>query len=84
MKALRRSRKIYIDRARKKIKKINKQFGAIKGQIKTEGKTIPEIAAALRMETAEVLLLVSAMRKYGIVAEGPKDGDYFKYELAES
>ena len=41
------------------------------------------IARALKMKTATVLMFVSALRKYGEIVEGPKDGDYFKYQLAE-
>ena len=82
MKALRESRKASIARARKSIKENNKIFKAIREQIADEPQTIPEISRALGMDTAKVLLFVSAMKKYGEVAEGAKEGDYFKYGLA--
>jgi DNA-directed RNA polymerase specialized sigma subunit len=82
MKALRESRKAAIARARKSIKENNKILKAIREQIAGEPQTIPEISRALGMDSAKVLLFVAAMKKYGDVAEGPKDGDYFKYGLA--
>jgi hypothetical protein len=82
LKALRQQRKATIDRARKMIKDRNKQIAAIKSQLEVESRTIPEIAAALRMKASEVLIVVAALRKYGEVVEGDKDGDYFRYQLA--
>jgi hypothetical protein len=82
MKALRESRKAAITRARKSIKKNNQILKAIRDQIAGEPQTIPEISGALGMDSAKVLLFVAAMKKYGEVVEGDKDGDYFKYGLA--
>jgi DNA-directed RNA polymerase specialized sigma subunit len=81
LKALRASRKVYIDRARKTIKDNNKIIKAIRGQIAARPQTVPEIASALGIDTPKVLLFVSALKKYGEVAEDAKDGDYYKYGL---
>ena len=62
---------------------LREQLKAIKTELAKEAYTVPEIARALKMKTATVLMFVSALRKYGEVVEGPKDGDYFKYQLAE-
>jgi DNA-directed RNA polymerase specialized sigma subunit len=83
LKQLRTERKAFIDRARQSVKEQNKITKAIKAQLGREAGTVPEIAQALKMKTATVLMFVSAMRKYGEVVEGPKDGDYCKYQLAE-
>lgn len=83
LKQLREQRKDSIERARKMIKAQNKRISAIKSQLKDEPRTVPEIAAALGMETADVLITVSALRKYGQVLEDAKDGDYFRYRMAE-
>jgi len=83
LKQLREQRKAAIERARAMIKEQNKRISAIKSQLKDEPRTVPEIAAALRMNTADVLITVSALRKYGEVLEDAKDGDYFKYRMAE-
>jgi DNA-directed RNA polymerase specialized sigma subunit len=83
LKALRKARKPFIDRARQAVKEQNAVTKAIKAQLGREAGTVPEIAQALKMSTGDVLRFISAMRKYGEVAEGPKDGNYFKYQLAE-
>jgi len=83
MKALREQRKASIDRARQAIKTQNKDLKAIRQALKEGGKTVPEIAAATQLATSLALRYVATMKKYGTVAEGAKDGDYFKYELAE-
>ena len=44
--------------------------------------TVPELADATGLPSADVLWHVMAMKKYGMVAEGKKDGDYFRYALA--
>ena len=83
LKQLRQERQVSIDRARRTVKAQNKIIKDIKARLAGEGATVPAMAQALKMKTAEVLLYVSALRKYGEVVEGPKDGDYFTYRLAE-
>lgn len=46
-------------------------------------KTIPEIAAACGLPSEEVLWHVMAMKKYDLVREVGRDGDYYQYQLAE-
>jgi len=82
LKALRQQRKASIERARKAIKAQNQNVKAIREQMKGGGKTIPEIAAGAGLPTDQVLVYVASLKKYGMVIEGSKDGDYFKYELA--
>lgn len=43
---------------------------------------MPEIAAALKLDSADVMICVSALRKYGEVVEASKEGDYYRYCLA--
>jgi septal ring factor EnvC (AmiA/AmiB activator) len=83
MKQLRVKRQRAIERARKKIKDQTRQLAAIRSQLKAQAGTVPEVAAALKMNTADVLIAVSALRKYGEVIEGAKDGSYFKYQIVE-
>ena len=82
LKVLRQERKDYIERARTSIKESNKIIKAIKDQLAAGPKTVPEMAAALDMDSAKVLSFVAALKKYGEVVEGPKDGDYFSYAMA--
>lgn len=45
--------------------------------------TIPEIAAAAELPSAQVMWHVMAMKKYDLVREVGKSGDYYQYALAE-
>ncbi|MEJ2039069.1 MAG: hypothetical protein P8X55_09065 [Desulfosarcinaceae bacterium] len=82
LKALRQERKAYIERARGSIKESNKITKAIKEQLAAEPRTVPELAAALGMDSAKVMLFLFGLKKYGEVVEGSKDGDYFTYAPA--
>jgi hypothetical protein len=78
---LRQARKTWIDRAKGSIKTQAASIKAIRAQLEGGAKTVPQIAAAAGLEAAQVLLYVAALRKYGGVAEGPKDGEYYTYTL---
>jgi len=84
LKQLREARKPWIDRAKNAIKTQSARIKAIRGQIENGPKTVPQIAAATGLDTAQVLLCVAGLRKYGAVAEGPKEGDYYTYTLVSS
>lgn len=81
LKQLRQARQGSIEHARNAIKTQNQDIKKIREQLKDGGETVPQIAAAAQMSTSKVLLYVTALRKYGMVAEGAKEEDYFKYEL---
>ena len=83
LKRLREERQEYVSRAKASIKKHNKNIKAISAALAgdNDGKTIPELATAIGMPTESVLVYVSTMKKYGQIAEGAKDGDYFRYKL---
>jgi hypothetical protein len=81
LKRLREARKPWISRAKESIKTQAALIKAIRLQLEGGAKTIPQIAAAAGLETEQVLLYVSGLRKYGAVAEGQKDGDYYTYTL---
>lgn len=84
LKQLRQQRKASIDRARQGIKEQNRRLAAIRTHLGEEAATVPEIAAATGIPSAEVLMVLSAMRKYGEVAEADKVGSYFKYQLTKT
>jgi Fic family protein len=81
LKQLRQDRKEYIDRARDAMKEQNKVIKALREALAEKRLTIPELATAVGMKTDTVLMYISTLKKYGIVGEGPKNGDYFTYEL---
>lgn len=84
LKQLREERKAYIQKAKEMIKEQNKIVKKIKEQLGEGPKTVPEISRQTDLPTWEVMWFIASMKKYGMVAEGDKDGDYFKYELITS
>jgi len=79
LKKLREERRVWVDNARQSIKDQNQIIRQIKAQIADAAKTVPEIAQATGLPTSQVLLYLAGLKKYGLVAEAEKDGDYFKY-----
>jgi hypothetical protein len=83
MKALRTARHSVVQEAREKIKTQHRDIKQIKDQLRSGGKTVPQIAHATEIDTDLVLRYVSGLRKYGELIEGPKADGYFTYALAD-
>jgi DNA-binding IclR family transcriptional regulator len=66
------------------VKEQKKAIDAVKEQLKEGAMTVPELAEGAGMSTAEAMWYVAALKKYGEIAEGEKDGSYFRYELVRS
>ncbi|MGD2099416.1 MAG: hypothetical protein PVG35_17705 [Desulfobacterales bacterium] len=79
LKKLREERRVWVDNAKQSIKAQNQIIKQIKAQIADSAKTVPEIAQATGMPASQVLLYIAGLKKYGLLAEAEKDGDYFKY-----
>jgi predicted transcriptional regulator len=71
------------DELRQRVREHNRIQRAIADTLAEGAKTPPEVAAAIEVATDQVFWHLVAMRKYGQVAEGEQDGDYFQYVLAE-
>ena len=84
MKKLRQSRKPIIKATSARVKENKKTIKAIKEQLRDEARTVPEIAEATGLGSAEVLWFIATLKKYGEILEGDKDGSYFRYCLAEA
>jgi predicted Rossmann fold nucleotide-binding protein DprA/Smf involved in DNA uptake len=56
---------------------------SLKAAMSQGAKTIPEIAAGAGLPADQVLWHVMAMKKYDLVREVGKDGEYYQYVLAE-
>jgi hypothetical protein len=82
LKKLREERRTWVENAKKSISAQNQIIKQIKAQIADTAKTIPEIARATDMSTSVILLYIAGLKKYGLVVEAEKDGDYFKYAVA--
>jgi hypothetical protein len=81
LKGLRKTRKQSIEAASLRMKERKKAIDAIRQQLKGGAKTVPELAEGAGMSTSEAMWTVAALKKYGEIAEGQKDGGYFRYEL---
>lgn len=49
--------------------------------LKDGPRTVPALAEAAGMPTQTVFWQLMALKKYGKIAEGEQDGDYFEYRL---
>ncbi len=83
LKTLRESRRGTIAKARQAIKSQNQDIKRIRDELQSGPKTILEIAGAIQMPPALVLRYVAGLKKYGLLVEGVKEDDYFKYALAK-
>lgn len=83
LKELRAARKERIVKATARVKVQKKALKAIKAHLEKGPGTVPEVAAAAEMPTNEVLWYLAALKKYGEIIEGEKDGGYFRYALPE-
>lgn len=83
LKALRKERKEWIVKASVAMKAQKKAIKAIKTALKNNAGTVPLIAETTGIPTDQVLWYIAALKKYGKVAEGEKEGGYFQYILVE-
>ncbi|MGA9190206.1 MAG: hypothetical protein WBZ24_00600 [Anaerolineales bacterium] len=83
LKALREARKDTVERTQALLKEQQAFRKQLRSVMTGEPKTIPEIAAAAELPTDQVLWHVMAMKKYDLVRETGKSGDYYQYALAE-
>ena len=83
LKKLREERAWQINRAKETVKTQQKIIKRITEQVQNDAKTVPEIAQATGLPASQVLMFVTTLRKYGVMAEGVKDGDYFRYQLSK-
>lgn len=86
LKKLKAERKASIDRAAAHVKAVNRMMGKIKKALAAGPRTVPQLAQASGLSTADALWCVMAMKKYGQVAEGKKERteSYYPYELVPS
>jgi len=83
MKALRLERQETVNAIAAKVKEQKKTFKAVKDALKPEGATVPQVCEKTGMVPSTVLWTIMALRKFGEVTEGEKEGGYFRYRLAE-
>ena len=82
MKKLREERSHSIKAAKARVKEQSRLIKKIKEELSGGGKTVPDVAAATEISPADVLWYLMALKKYGLISEGEKEGGYFRYHLA--
>jgi len=80
---LREVRKEKIASASARMKAQRRAIKAIKESLKEGGLTVPKIADKTGIAPSEVFWTLTALRKYGEISEGEKEGGHFRYQLAE-
>jgi hypothetical protein len=83
LKALKAARKTQIAATTNRMKEQRQAVKAIKTCLADAELTVPEIAEATSLPVSEALWYVASLKKYGEILEGPKDGSYFRYRLAQ-
>jgi predicted Rossmann fold nucleotide-binding protein DprA/Smf involved in DNA uptake len=83
LKALRGVHQESVDRTQALLKEQQAFRKKLRAAMMGEPKTIPEIAASAELPSEDVLWHVMAMKKYDLVREVGKSGDYYQYALAE-
>jgi uncharacterized protein (DUF2342 family) len=81
LKKLREDRRPAIEAAASRMKGLKKAMDAIREQLKEGDRTVPELAEGAGLNTSEAMWMVATLKKYGEIAEGEKDGGYFRYKL---
>ena len=83
LKALRETHQATVERTQALLKEQQAFRKQLRSAMADGPKTIPEIAADSALPSDEVLWHVMAMKKYDLVREVGKSGDYYQYALAE-
>jgi endonuclease V-like protein UPF0215 family len=81
LKGLREARRQTIENASRRMKTLQKAMDALRHAFKEGARTVPELAEAAGVDSAEAMWIVAALKKYGEIAEAEKEGDYFRYRL---
>ena len=83
MKRLRQERKKKIIEIATLVQSQKNDVKAIKEQMENDVGTVPQIARETGISPDKVLWYIAALKKYGEISEGEKDGGYFRYVLTE-
>ncbi len=82
MKRLRETRKDKIAQVAAVVQRQRKEIQALKALLREGGQTIPQLAERTGLPSSEVFWYVTALKKYGEILEGEKQGSYFLYTQA--
>lgn len=80
LKRLREQRKGVVARNARESRRQARAIKSLKERLNEKGgATVPEIAGEMDIPASEVLYYIATLKKYGEVAEGDKDGSFFRY-----
>jgi predicted transcriptional regulator len=83
LKRLREEHQETVERTRTLLKAQQEARRAICQAMRNGAETVPDIAAASGQASDQVLWHITAMKKYDLVTETGKDGDYYRYALVQ-
>jgi predicted transcriptional regulator len=83
LKRLREERQETVERTRALLKAQQETRRAICQAMQNGAETVPQIAESSGQAANLVLWYITALKKYGLVAETGKDGDYYRYVLVQ-
>jgi predicted transcriptional regulator len=83
LKALRDQHQDTMERTRELLKTQKAVRRQICQQLRSGPKIVPEIAAATGLPSHDVLWHITAMRKYDLVVEVGRCGEYYQYAMAK-
>lgn len=83
LKRLREEHAETVERAQALLKEQQAFRKQLRAAMKDGPKTIPEISASAGLPSHEVLWHVMALKKYDLVREAGREGEYYQYQLAE-
>jgi DNA-binding transcriptional ArsR family regulator len=83
LKALREQRAPETEAAQARLKEQVKTVNEITRALKEGPRTVPALSEATGLPTQTVFWHLMSLKKYGKVAEGEQDGDYFQYRLSD-
>ncbi len=81
LKRLREERAAQLPAIQARLKEQVKATNEITRLLKESPRTVPELAEATGIPSQTVFWYLMGLKKYGRVAEGDQDGDYFRYRL---
>ncbi len=83
LKQLREQHKTTVEATQARLRDLQAIRKKVRTALGGEALTVTELAAAIAMPADQVLWHITAMRKYGLVAEVGQDDGYYRYALVE-
>lgn len=83
LKRLRDERRESVERAKSRLREQGAIQQQIRRAIQDQPRTVPEVAQLTGLPSDEVLWQITALKKYGAVAEAGMSDGYYRYQLSQ-